>query len=291
MRPHLPAGKSLLPPFPRFSRSEAVLGLDFSGARDAGRKIWIAEGTGLAEGVRILRCFPAAALPGATEALEPALTALSAWLAQQPHRAVGCDFPFSLPPAFMAPGDWLAFVTDFSRRFPSPEAFRQHCHAIGPERDERRRTDQEAKTPFAASNIRLYRQTYNGIRGILQPLVTRKKVRVPPFQALEPSRMWLLETCPASALKRMGLYRRFSPYKGAGLPARQNRAALLRHLRETGALETASASLADLLVDQAGGDALDAVLAAMITARVLSQGKIGLAHQDSQYRREGFVFC
>ncbi len=51
-------------------------GVDFSGAEDAGRKIWITRGEATPKGLAIEQCLPAEALPGGGIAREPALLAL-----------------------------------------------------------------------------------------------------------------------------------------------------------------------------------------------------------------------
>ena len=53
-----------------------VAGVDFSGARDAGKNIWIAEGTVSPSGVKIEKLQRASELPGGGHSFEPAIIAL-----------------------------------------------------------------------------------------------------------------------------------------------------------------------------------------------------------------------
>ena len=56
--------------------------------------------------------------------------------------------------------------------------------------------------------LRLYRQTYFGIRDVLYPLARDQQVCVLPMQSVLPDRAWILKICPASTLKRENLYLR-----------------------------------------------------------------------------------
>jgi hypothetical protein len=126
-------------------------------------------------------------------------------------------------------------------------------------------TDKEAKTPFTVANLRLYRQTYFGIREVLAPLVMSGKAVVLPMQEMRPGVPWLLEICPASLLKRMNLY---TSYKGKTPEMRENRATILAAF-ETMGLVIESEPLREKILDNQGGDALDSVLGAFITWQTL----------------------
>ena len=98
-------------------RPRRVLGVDFSGASDAGRKIWIAElKRGRGRRLTLVDLVPAAALPDSGIAPRAAIAALARHILREPSTIVGCDFPFTLPKAVMdAP--WEAFVAEFAQRF------------------------------------------------------------------------------------------------------------------------------------------------------------------------------
>lgn len=236
-----------------------AIGVDFSGARDAGRAIWIAEGAIRRHGLELADCRPAAELPGGGRGRTAALAALVAYLGAQGDAVVGCDVPVGLPIKLVEERDWPAFLVKFSKRHGSAEAFRADCLRRSP-RELRRPTDLEAKTPFCAWNLRLYRQTYHGIADLLAPLVAAGRATVGPMQPPAEGCAWILETCPASVLKRLGLYR---PFKGRSAPLMRNRRGILDALVEHGALTAPPRELRARLIGDPGGDALDAVIAAL----------------------------
>jgi hypothetical protein len=243
-------------------RRRRAIGVDFSGARDAGRAIWIAEGAIRKSGLELVDCRPAAELPNGARPRAPALAALVAYLGQQTDAVIGCDFPVGLPKILVEEADWPGFLMQFAKRHTNAEAFRADCRKRS-EHELRRPTDIEAKTPFCAWNLRLYRQTYHGIADLLAPLVAAGRATVGPMQPPAEGRAWILETCPASVLKRLGLYR---SYKGRAATQVRNRRAILDALVEHGALAAPARKLRAALVADPGGDALDAVIAALAAA-------------------------
>lgn len=100
--------------------------------------------------------------------------------------------------------------------------------------------------------------------GLLRPLVVEAKALVLPMQAPAPGLPWLIETCPASALRYFGWR---GSYKGAGLGDRREE--ILRRLMEARLLRPPPPTLRKLLVEDPGGDALDSVIAALATSRAL----------------------
>ncbi len=270
-----------------------ILGIDFSGAADAGRRIWIAvarlsvdPGRGLA--VRVAGLCRAADLPGAGPQRELSLPALRALLLKQRPCVAGYDFPAGLPRACLPPNtDWPAFLRGFTREFPAAEVLRERCRQAGGGRDLRRRTDRETRTPFSPYNLRLFRQTYYGIRDVLAPLVLVHGATALPMQAPRPRGLWLLETCPAALLKRERLYR---PYKGRHPRRRAMRRTILRVLEQRCGLTFSSRGLRERALTDPGGDALDSVLAALAAARAASNPD-RLLPVGQDYRIEGCVYC
>jgi hypothetical protein len=165
---------------------------------------------------------------------------------------------------------WIDYVGDFSRRFADADAFRAACQASAG-RELRRVTDREARVPFCAYNIRLYRQTFHGIAGILAPLVVGARAAVLPMQTATPGRALLLEICPASLQRRLGLYGKFGSYKGAAASCRAARRQLLDALVGAGLLASPAPNLRRTLLDNRGGDALDSAIAAIACHRALQQ--------------------
>jgi hypothetical protein len=246
----------------------------------------VASGRLVAGRLRIEACRPACDLDGSGLARERALAALGRFLAAAGEAVVGCDFPFGLPASLAGPRHWEAFLGGFAGRFEGPEAFRAWCRERAGGEERRRATDREAKTPFSPYNHRLFRQTYPGLASLLAPLVAAGEVCVLPMQEPSPRRPWLVEVCPASTLRQLGLRR---PYKGRGSERRRARAAILDALEARERVDLADASLRARLIADPGGDALDAVVAALAARRVLADPSV-LAPASGAYAVEGRVY-
>ena len=261
-----------------------ILGIDFSGAADAGRKIWIAQGTIRRGRLHVESCRSAVDLFGCAARPESSCAALVAYLRQLGPSAVGCDFPFSLPAQTIPETTWAAFLRGFTTRYPGAAAFHTRTHRQWGE--PRRACDRAAATPFAPNNLRLYRQTYHGIGGVLAPLVAAGDARALPLQAPRPGIPWLLECCPASALKALGLYR---PYKGTRADQLRQRLHILQGLSAAG-LAQVPGELRRTLLTQSGGDALDSVVAAWIAFRTVRDPSALWAGPTGWPPIEGFVY-
>lgn len=244
---------------------ERVAGVDFSGARQAGLNIWIAEGRATPKGVKIDRLSRATDLPCGGRDFYPAMTALVAHLGSLGDTLIGLDFPFSLPKPLIEQRSWTAFVKAFARNHETSDAFRADCRARSDGPELKRRTDTEARVPWCAYNLRLYRQTWAGIRHVLAPLVASGNAHAVPMQVPVEGVPALAEICPASVLKREGLY---APYKGRGDGPRNGRDTILKALVERDALRPLPGALRETVLANSGGDALDAILAAVAAARI-----------------------
>lgn len=242
-----------------------VAGVDFSGAREAGKNIWIAEGAVTPDGVKIEALARAADLPGGANAFEPAMTALVDHVATLTEHVIGFDFPFSLPASLLTQDTWPSFARGFAADYTNPDQFRDHCRAQTGGRELKRATDTEARVPWCVYNLRLYRQTWAGIRHVLYPLVEQHGARVIPLQKPLAGKPLIAEICPASTLKAEGLY---VPYKGRGEELRAARAVILRSVTRRGLLSPVRGKLRETILDNTGGDALDAVLSAIAAARI-----------------------
>jgi len=273
--------RSVLP-----NRSRRILGIDFSGGVDAGRNIWIAEAIqdlrDRRRPLKIEACLPAIDLPrsGAMPAL--AIPALARHILRDPTTLAGCDFPFSLPAALMRATSWEDFIRAFPVRFADHEAYRSACRAEADGRELKRRTDQVANTPFCSYNLRLYRQAWWGMAVLLSPLVAGDQITVAPQMPVADAKPVLIEICPASSLQHL----RFRPaYKGGAPTHRLARRNILDCLIGHKLLEPPSPALTDLLLDNSGGDALDAVLAAIAASHADLN-----AESDPVDRLEGRVY-
>ncbi len=256
-------------------------GLDFSGARDAGQHAWISQGQMTDQRLRVLDCRPLAELPGSGARREVCLPALARWVTQLEDSLLGCDFPFSLPREVMGDEGWEAFVETFPQRFPTPEHLHLACRfPAGHER--RRQTDRDLRAPFAPGNLRLYRQTYYGIRDLLSPLVRARSVCVLPFQRPIPGRPWLIEVCPAVTLRRLRLYR--LSYKGRGERRLLERQHVLDCLDELGM--RIPARVRSRALSDARGNALDSLIALYTAWSVRAQLVV-----EPPFDQEGYIFA
>ena len=261
-----------------------VIGVDFSGARHAGDHIWIAVGSRQEGRLTLEGCRPARELPGGARDRDAALAALRDFLASERRAVAGLDFPFSLPRALIEETEWRDFLRGFAARYPDPESLRTACRHAAGGRELKRCTDVEAKVPFSAYNLRLYRQTHAGIGSVLLPLAEPGAACVIPMQAPASGKVLLAETCPASLLKRLDLYR---SYKGRGEALRDSRMELMNTLINKGLMNRPDKSVWQRIVDDPGGDALDAVLAAIAAANL---PRLRRAACDPVERIEGRIY-
>jgi hypothetical protein len=265
--------------------------VDWSGARDAGARIWIARGEVRARGLEIAWVRRAADLPGSGVARERSVAALVRLISGARDAVVGLDFPFGLPSSLVGEKTWEGFALGFAARYRSPERFRRGCWRAAGRRETRRRTDLEARTPFSPWNLRLYRQTFYGIRDVLAPLVGGERAAVLPMQAPVPGRPRVVEICPASTLKREGLCR--VRYKGASARDREaarGRQRVLGGIERAFAVSFRSPALRRSLLGDHRGDALDSVIAACAVRRALGDGALDQAPPGDPFRLEGRVW-
>ncbi|HET6224257.1 MAG TPA: hypothetical protein VFE11_18925 [Dongiaceae bacterium] len=266
---------------------DRVIGIDFSGAAAAGRAIWLAEARLNGAGVSIASCRPACELPQSGVAREACLPALVAFVGELGHAVIGCDFPFSLPRHLMGTASWRDYARLFAGRFATAEAFLQDCRERAEGRELRRACDHISRVPFAAYNLRIYRQTYHGIRDVLWPLVASGAAAVLPMEAPINGRPWVVETCPASTLKSLDLY---PSYKGRSAAHLQARRRIIDGLVRVKLLAPLPRQIRRTAEGDEGGDALDSIVAAAATARALRAGAFAGDGVDATERLEGRVY-
>ena len=106
---------------------QTIYCIDFSGAKDAGNKIWIAKG--IPDGGRLMvsECYRAKDLPSSGKGIEDCLLALVKLISSNKDAVFGFDFPFGLPAPLVHERTWEDFVSAFSQRDRSPEAFPNTC--------------------------------------------------------------------------------------------------------------------------------------------------------------------
>jgi hypothetical protein len=266
-----------------------VCGIDFSGAKDAGNKIWIASATIFGKGIQVEDCYQAKDLPDSAVERDRCLCELRDFIGLQKDCAFGLDFPFSLPRKLIKADNWEEFVLSFANYYPDPERFKKICWETAGNREERRDTDNSSRTPFSPYNLRLYRQTYYGIRDVLAPLVRDQMVRVLPMQRISSSKACIFEVCPASTLKLMGLY---CSYKGPSQNDAKisSRGHILEMIEKTGVITFKHPALRATILNDLGGDAIDSVIAAFATLRAIMNLSRPTMSVNSNYMMEGYVY-
>ncbi len=244
-----------------------LYGVDFSGAADAGRRVWVARGHPHGEGVAVEWSRPLATLPGGSVARDRALRALRQFIGVAGEAIFGLDVPLGLPASLVRERTWKDFLRAFRARYPSAQEFRRSCWEAAGGRELRRLTEREERAPFSAYNLRLYRQTFCALRDVVGPLVADGRARVLPMQAARPGVPWLLEACPACTLKRLGLYRPpHRPYKGGSELHAAARSLVVERLEAEGRVQWVSSAARAAALGQSGGDALDSALALLAVA-------------------------
>jgi hypothetical protein len=267
-----------------------IWGVDFSGAETAGKKIWISKGKIDSEcqtSLTIEGCVRATELPGAEKTRESAMTALVYEIREANSAVIGLDFPFSIPEQLIETPSYSEFLNSFPRRYQTAEQFCSICKEQGDGNELKRLTDFQSKTPFSPYNLRLYRQTYYGIRDVLIPLNLDNAVSILPMQEPDASKPWLLEVCPASLLKNLNLYR---PYKGRDKGKKEARIDILKELNKNGFVVIKSPFILSRIAEDSEGDALDSVIAAIAAHRATMSPDFMSVGKESPYNLEGFVY-
>ena len=274
-----------------------VVGVDFSGAKLAGKTAWLAW-CGVAGGgvpLKLLRLKRLGEVAGDDER-----SAALAWLVREvlDSRAAlwGFDFPFGLPIELM--GDVVPGQFDAVRAWDGGAyAFGLHCldkarreHGRG---HMRRLTDVEEKAPFDAYHYRIIYQTFHGMRDVLAPLAAARRTAVLPLQYAKLGRAArvVVEACPSSTLKRLGLPHQNYKQPGGRLVddlRRKTRRAIFAGLRPW---VDVSPHLRRKAMRDPGGDALDAILAAVGAWRGWTLLDHAQVRRHPRYRREGLIFC
>ncbi|MCF6159292.1 MAG: DUF429 domain-containing protein [wastewater metagenome] len=264
-----------------------IYGVDFSGAANAGKRIWISSGVSCHGILYIKNCQQAETLLDSGNKRNKCMAALRDFIQQEPACVFGFDFPFGLPRNLIKEyNSWKSFVLSFPRRYSSAEEFRKSLYTVAGKTERKRITDKERKTPFSPYNLRLYRQTYFGILEILAPLVKNRTVCVLPMQKAWPQKTWLLEVCPASTLKQGDMY---LCYKGHTKSHFRARISILKWVEEVYKVSLPKTIRSTVLEDPYG-DALDSLIAASATHRTLRNHTLVPSPDNSTYLLEGYVY-
>src|SRR5262245_19413510 len=138
----------------------------------------------------------------------------------------------------------------------------------------------------------IFYQTFHGMRDVLGPLRRRRETAILPFQyrRLASARRVLDKACPSSTLKRLGLpHQNYKQPEGGPLTPRRLRTrraivdGLARHV-------LCPARHRWQIMRNGGGDALDAVIAALGAAHAFPSADHGRIARHHRYPREGRLF-
>lgn len=286
---------------------QQVIGVDFSGGERAARHIWLArvEAVSAAQRARTagsaaLRLTELSCLGDLVGDVDraAAMAALSGLILRSDRSLWGMDFPFGLPVELEAMGEgWdeqLAFLSEWKG---DARDFGVWCvgqaKARGREMHIRRITDRETRTPFDCYHYRIVYQTFHGMRDVLRVLRTDPATAVLPFQyaRLPSAGRVVVEACPSSTLKRWGLpHRNYKEpaAKRVSAPKARTRRAILAGLEPL--IEIQPGDRKRLLANP-GGDALDAVIAAVGAAQRFAEVDHSAIRRHPRYGREGYVFA
>lgn len=280
----------------------AFFGVDFSGARLAGRNAWVAR-CEQSPSRLVLRSLDRLEDLAGTAERGPALAHLVTVVCQSSAALWGMDFPFGLPLELFPKGHRWPKVFDFVGRFGDDayecgmtcvrRARRMTSHPVRKTvHHVRRLTDVEAKAPFDTFHYRLIYQTFFGLRDVIGPLRHSKGTAVLPFQyrKLPAAERVVVECCPSSVLKGAGLpHQNYKQPNGGPLTALRKRVRhrLLDWLTE---LVDLPDRFRRVVMRNPGGDALDAVLAAVGAARAVAAADHAAIAAHPRYRREGRMY-
>jgi hypothetical protein len=264
-------------------------GIDFSGAKDAGRGIWVARGVDTGENLVIEECMRGDSLQGSAKDRETCLRALVSIIKENSGAIYGFDFPFGLPAQLVAQESWKSLILAFPHLYKSPDHFRERCFTGARKREMKRMTEMKTRTPFAPYNRRVYKQTYFGITEILFPLIAEDLARVLPMQRPSAGKAWVMEVCPASVLKSLGLYN--FQYKGKERKHREGRERILGRVKNTTPLRIEQSGLEKRVLENHGGDALDSVIAAAATYQAVRRKDLFAPRDGTLWRLEGYVYA
>ena len=272
---------------------ETVYGVDFSGAKLAGLNAWVARLD--VQSMRIDALDRLGALCG-SDARDACMAHLVKMILESNAALWGIDFPFALPieiaEKMRGLKDQLAWLTG---QQDDAYGFGRACvakaQAIGREMHVRRVTDRETKTPFDCYHYRIICQTFYGMRKVLGPLHRSRGTIIPPFDKMQDADRAIVEACPGSTLKRWGVpHNNYKQPAGGPLEQKRlkNRRLILDRLRS---VVTIDDRFVRIIQRNPGGDALDAVIAAVGAWEGWQATDFAAVAAHPRYRFEGRIFC
>jgi hypothetical protein len=275
---------------------ETVIGVDFSGAKEAGRNIWLAE-AGVAKGRLRLRKLENLEVLAGVSSRKETLAHLVDRIRASQKTLWAIDFPFALPIELTCMGcDFLTQLqTTLTYKSDAAEFGRWllgEAKKLGGKNHIRRQTDSEAKTPFDCYHYRIIYQTFHGMRDVLQPLASDATTAILPFQydRLPTAERVVIEACPSTTLKKLALPHQMYKQPGGGELTRKrlaNRKLIMDGLE---ALLEVPPELRRVMARNPGGDAIDSALAAVGAWRCWRAIDHEVVAKHERYPREGYVY-
>jgi hypothetical protein len=277
-----------------------VHGVDFSGAKKAGENTWVATLEPLARRrppQYVLTALHRLESLAGTADRSPALRFLVDHVRASDAALWGFDFPFGLPIELFPVGtrwaDQFALLTEWGEDAYGCglECVRRTRHSHG-KLHIRRATDADAKAPFDCYHYRIIYQTFYGMRDVIAPLARSRGTAVLPFhyRRLSTARRVLVESCPASTLKKLGW-----PHQNYKQPA--GGPLIYKRLRTKRVLLDALSRCVRIddrhrrvIMRNPGGDALDAVIAAIGAARAVAAADHCAIARHPRYPHEGHLY-
>ncbi len=283
-----------MPTLPEFA---AVYGVDFSGAKLAGRNTWVARVEPRRRGRPVLVALDRLEALCGTAERGPALAHLVELVAGSESALWGFDVPFGLPIELFPDGAAWAAQFDFVREW-GDEAYAcgleciRRALLIGDRMHLRRTTDTDAKAPFDGYHYRMIYQTFYGMRDVVAPLSRVAGTAVLPFhyRRLPRAKRVVVECCPGSVLKRLGLpHQNYKQPTGGPLARKRLRTRHTLHAA-LDELVVVSDRFRRVMMRNPGADALDAVIAAVGVARAVAAADHAAIARHPRYPREGHLY-
>jgi hypothetical protein len=277
----------------------SIYGVDFSGAAQAGRNIWIArceptDGNRL----RLVELHCLEKLAGTAER-DVALAHLVRMIRASRDALWAIDCPFGMPVEIVPNGcAWPGQLQIIGKWKHGAYEFGLWClnraKKLGGAIHIRRATDVEAKTPFDCYHYRIIYQAFHGMRDVLRPLHRTPGTAIAPFDngsRLARAARIVVEACPSSTLKRLSLpHQNYKQPAGGPLTSkrRRTRTTIVDGLSPSVEIEQ---TLRARIMRNPGGDALDAVIAAIGAARLWPRINHRAIARHERYSREGFLYA
>lgn len=274
-----------------------VCGVDFSGAKAAGKTMWVARCTPRRRRGRVrlkLTSLERVDRLCGTVDREPAHRFLVDSIQSSEDAVWAIDFPFGLP-VELFPRGWRSQLGRVRRWTEGAYAFGLDCldraRRRGGPQHIRRQTDAEQRVPFDPYHYRIIYQTFFGMRDVAAPLWDDPQTSVLPFEGDGNAPRVVVEACPATSLHLMGLpHQNYKQAAGGPLTPkrRRTRRAVLDGLAPW--VDVGDRHRRVVMRDP-GADALDAVIAAAGLARGWDATDHAAVAAHRRYPREGRIYA